>query len=193
MTVWVLNAQFYLMSFVIRQMIFSLRHDRGRARLSLHRFANLTRCFWAVMAFGETRASWGPRLAVMVLPAGHTPTVPASGDGVDKINAGEGERGCWGDLVPVRVAGRWLSLLRSILSLCWPVALKFGTQRERTVLQQSCNCSVSEMTCPVVNNVHTFHRTAQKVVGIFGDQDGYISNASNKIAVYIKSPRVLKI
>ena len=29
----------------------------------------------------------------MVMPAGHKPTVPASGDGVDKINAGEGEGG----------------------------------------------------------------------------------------------------
>lgn len=61
------------------------------------------------------------------------------------------------------------------------------------VLQQSVNCSVSEMTCPVVNNVHIFYRTAQKVVGIFDDQDDYSSNASNKIAIYIKSSRVLKI
>lgn len=47
---------------------------------------------------------------------------------------------------------------------------------------------VAEMTCPVVNNTHAFRRDAQKVVGVFGDQDDYISNASNKIAIYIKSP-----
>lgn len=42
------------------------------------------------MAFEETRTSWGPRLTVMVLPAGHQLTIPASGDSVGKINAGEG-------------------------------------------------------------------------------------------------------
>lgn len=49
------------------------------------------------------------------------------------------------------------------------------------------------MTHPVVNNVHTFHKSAQKVVGIFGDEDNYISNANNKIAIYIKISRVFKI
>lgn len=56
-----------------------------------------------------------------------------------------------------------------------------------------CNGSVSELTWPVVNHLHIFHRLAQKVVGIFREQDNYFSNASNKIDIYIKRPRVLKI
>lgn len=66
------------MSFVIRQMIFSLRHDWARARLPLLRLAGLTRCFWALTALVGTRASQG--LAVMVLPAGYVHTGPASGN-----------------------------------------------------------------------------------------------------------------
>lgn len=52
---------------------------------------------------------------------------------------------------------------------------------------------MSELTWPVVNHLHIFHRLAQKAVGIFRERDNYFSNASNKIAIYMKRPRVLKI
>lgn len=131
MTVWVLNIQFYLVSFVIRQMIFSLRHDWARARFPLLRLAGLTRCSWAVTALVETRASQG--LVVMVLPAGYEHTGPASGN-EKTTSAGEQERGCWVHLVLVGVAGQWLSLHPSIQSLFWPVAMKFSRALQWSVI-----------------------------------------------------------
>lgn len=163
-------------------MIFSLRHDWARARFPLLRLAGLTRCSWALTALVETRASWG--LAVM--PAGYVHTGPASGN-EKKINAGEQERGCWDHLFLAAVAGQWLSVHLSIKSLCWPVALKFSSVLHQSVIALCLSWPGLWLI------IYTFHRLAQKVVGIFREQDNYFSSASNKTTIYMKRPRVLKI
>lgn len=105
----------------------------------------------------------------------------------EKINAEQKERGCWGHLALAAAADQWLSAHLSIQSLCWPVALKFSRALQQSVI------ALPELTWPMVNHLHRFHRLAQKMVGIFWEQDNYFSNASNKIAIYIKRPRVLKV